>query len=410
MRKLALVLTILALPSSALFFFSQLSRPATEPPIARLRTPAAEGSGQPNLHTSDAGEVYMSWIEPGPAEGYLLRFSKWTSKGWTDPSTVASGERWFVNWADFPALAVADGFMGAHFLALNGPRSYDYDIRLTLSRDGGSTWSAPLTPHRDGVQAEHGFVSLLPWEERLGVVWLDGRHSASGHGSGAMTLRFATVDSQGEIQDEVELDDRVCDCCQTSAARTAEGLIVAYRDRSPEEIRDIGLVRLVNGQWTEPQIVHQDKWQIGGCPVNGPAVVAQDRDVAVAWYTQPEDLGRVNLAFSSDSGQTFGPPVAVDDGETMGRVDAVMLADRSVVVSWIEFVGEEGAEIRLRRVHPDGRQSPSAIITPTESSRKAGFPRLASLGDDLLVAWTQAAAETRVAAAKVRVLETLPLQ
>ena len=49
------------------------------------------------------------------------------------------------------------------------------------------------------------------------------------------------------------------------------GPVAVYRDRSPEEIRDISVVRLVDGVWTEPAPVHADNWMIEGCPVNGPA-------------------------------------------------------------------------------------------------------------------------------------------
>jgi len=42
------------------------------------------------------------------------------------------------------------------------------------------------------------------------------------------------------------LDTRVCECCQTSVAMTAEGPVVVYGDCSEaeKEIRDISIVRL----------------------------------------------------------------------------------------------------------------------------------------------------------------------
>ncbi len=63
-----------------------------------------------------------------------------------------------------------------------------------------------------------------------------------------MTIRGAIIDKQGNKSGEWELDNRVCDCCQTSTAITANGPIVVYRDRSDEEIRDISIVRLINEQ------------------------------------------------------------------------------------------------------------------------------------------------------------------
>src|SRR5687768_4809384 len=99
----------------------------------------------------------------------------------------------------------------------------------------------------------------------------------------SMTLRYATIDANGNLADETQLDERVCECCQTSAAVTSAGPIAVYRDRSATEVRDIYIVRQVNGSWTSPQPVYADNWQINGCPVNGPSVAADGSRVAVAW-------------------------------------------------------------------------------------------------------------------------------
>ena len=62
-----------------------------------------------------------------------------------------------------------------------------------------------------------------------------------------MTLRAAFIDKKGNKINEWELDGRVCDCCQTTAAITNDGPVVVYRDRSDDEVRDMSIVRYVNG-------------------------------------------------------------------------------------------------------------------------------------------------------------------
>ena len=52
---------------------------------------------------------------------------------------------------------------------------------------------------------------------------------------------------------------------------TADGPLVAFRDRSNQEIRDIHVARVEQGKWTEAVPVHADNWRIEACPVNGPA-------------------------------------------------------------------------------------------------------------------------------------------
>ena len=211
------------------------------------------------------------------------------------------------------------------------------------SKDRGATWSKPIVPHRDNTQTEHGFVSLIPLSDgRLGAVWLDGRNmknmkETEEHAPAAesMTLRYATIDTDGNLSDQAQLDERVCECYQTSAAVTSQGPIAVYRDRSQTEVRDIYIVRQVNGSWTTSQPVFADNWQINGCPVNGPTVVTDGTRVAVAWFTSAADTPRVKVAFSQDAGGTFSQPIQVDDGETIGRVDVLLLPDGSALVCWL---------------------------------------------------------------------------
>src|SRR5439155_935831 len=97
-------------------------------------------------------------------QGYVLRFSVRGAQGWSAPKTIARGANWFVSDADVPSLAVlSDGTLAADwFVASVGPRSEAYDVNLVLSKDGGTTWSKPLMPHRDGKKRQHGFVSMVP--------------------------------------------------------------------------------------------------------------------------------------------------------------------------------------------------------------------------------------------------------
>jgi hypothetical protein len=123
---------------------------------------------------------------------------------------------------------------------------------------------------------------------------------------------------QWKQQADVAIDTKVCDCCTTSIATTPEGPIVAFRNRTDTEVRDIHISRFVAGKWTEGTVVHNDGWTIHACPVNGPAVSAHGRDVAVAWFTVKGDEGHAFVAFSADAGRTFGQPIRLDDATSLG--------------------------------------------------------------------------------------------
>jgi hypothetical protein len=384
-----------------------------------IATPAAPNSAQPQLSVSTRG-VLLSWIERS-GDLASLKFSERTTSGWTAPKTIASGRDWFVNWADVPSvLRLPSGALVAHWLQKSAASTYAYDVRLSSSTDDGKTWSPSFRPHHDGTPTEHGFASLFPIGEGFGLVWLDGRnmlappkpgeggkggeHSDHG-GGGAMSVRFARFDKNFKQLEESLVDAKVCECCPTTAAVTAEGIITAYRNRSDDEIRDNYVARFVNGKWTTPRAVFNDHWKIAACPVNGPALAANGKSVAMSWFTVKGDQGQAYAAFSQDAGQTFSAPIRVDDGGTLGRVDLEMLPDGSALATWIEFA-EQRAQFRVRRIERNGTRSAPVTIAGIAGSRASGYPRAAIANGEVVFAWTESTdgggLQVRTAAAGVK--------
>ncbi len=372
--------------------------------LLHLESPAGLHTAEPNL-AAGAGTVVLSWIETAP-EGTPTLWAARAALGsgppqWSEPFPVAREPEMFVNWADFPALAVLeDGSLAAHWLVRRGPQPYAYDIRFAVSRDGGRTWSAAASPHHDGTEAEHGFASLVPEPGGgLSVVWLDGRRMALGEPAAATELRYARW-QDGAFGEERVLDSRVCDCCQTAAVRTSEGLLVAYRDRSDTEVRDIAVVRQTPDGWSEPALLHEEDWKIEGCPVNGPALAARNDEVAAAWFTAAPEPS-VYVAFSRDGGASFTAPHRVDGGDALGRVAVAWLGDGSAVVAWLERAGER-ARVRLRRADPAGPHRDTYTLATTSAARASGFPRLVPAGERaVLAAWTETGEPSRVRLARV---------
>lgn len=364
-----------------------------------IDSPAGAESGEPFLsRTADGAQ--MSWLQK-VGDVHELRFSSWNGTDWSDPQTIASSDRFFVNWADFPSVrSGSDGTLFAHWLQRGDAGGYDYGVRVARSADGGASWSEAVSLHDDDSPTEHGFVSAVTHEDGLGYFWLDGRKFVDGaDGTAAtreMTLRYRTLDPHGAAGPEMLVDGRVCDCCQTAAAVTARGPIVAYRNRTEAEIRDIYTTRLDGDVWSEGAPVHDDGWHIEGCPVNGPAIAADGDRVAVAWFTGAEGTARVKVAFSDDAGDSFGAPIVVDDGDPSGRVDLV-LGESGAIVSWLERSVVEGsdgeaastADVRLRRIDADGWTSESFVVTSSSAERASGFPRVVDLDEGtILLAWT----------------------
>ncbi|MBM4194582.1 MAG: exo-alpha-sialidase [Gemmatimonadetes bacterium] len=374
--------------------------------IEVLKSPAGSGAAESNLTVGPDGKVYLSWIEPAPDSASALRFATFDGSAWSAPQTIYSGRNTMVNWADFPSLAVGpNGRMAAHWLQRFGRSSYQYDIRIAQSSNGGRTWTTGDAPHVDRSDTEKGFVTFWREGDGFGVAWLDGRKAdkARPDAKQEMMVFATTVGAPGAPARETELDGRACDCCQTTAAMTANGPIVAYRDRTPNEIRDISVTRRVNGKWTTPVPVYNDNWEINACPVNGPFVDAKDRRVVLAWFTAAKDTPRVKVAFSSDAGATFSAPITVDEGAPAGRVAAQLLDDGSAVVSWIERTRGDTASVRARRVREKEGAGPAMTIAASSAARAAGFPRMARSANTLYFAWTVPTRPSSVQFARVGV-------
>ena len=206
-----------------------------------------------------------------------------------------------------------------------------------------------------------------------------------------MTLRAAIVFEDGTIDYDTLLDERVCDCCNTAMSIGPDDqIIVAYRDRSEEEIRDISITNWTKkGNWSSPQSVGNDQWKIAGCPVNGPALDTYKNTTALAWFTAAREEGEVQISFSKDGANTFGESFRVDAGNATGRVDVLLLSEQEAAVLWMEPRGENEL-IQVIKVTSSGTISAPVTVALTSAERASGFPQMERMGKHLYFAWTLA--------------------
>jgi hypothetical protein len=227
------------------------------------------------------------------------------------------------------------------------------------------------------------------------AAWLDGRNR------GRMALYARVLDGRPGPGPDTLVDDLVCDCCQLSFAPAAGGgALLAYRGRTKEEIRDIQLARFDGQVWSRQGSLHADAWKIAGCPVNGPQLAAAGDRVGAVWFTAADNQPRVLARGSADGGKSFGPVARVDLGRPQGRVDNVLLADGTLVLSWLEMTGQETGQqggIYLRTLSPDGQLSDPQLVIPSSTSRMSGFPRMVLLGGrQVLLTCTRDGEPTRI--------------
>ena len=345
-------------------------------------------NAEPYLAAQD-GKLSLSWISSIRGKEATLLYSQLENDSWKKPTTITSGEDWFVNWADFPANATNGDVLLTSHLRKSAMGTYTYDVVLNLRKLNGEIIKENFLLNTDGMEAEHGFVSVIPNEnDGFLITWLDGRNTVKemkeSHHK-AMTIRTAEVSKDGIISNETELDSKTCDCCQTSITMTQNGPMIVYRDRSNKEIRDIYFSQKLNNEWTHPVVVYNDNWEINGCPVNGPKVVSNRINTTIAWFTAAEGNPKVKVSFLS--GSTFTEPIVLNDVDAIGRVDVAFVNDNEVLVSYME-TDDMSAYLRCKKVTKNGMVSKEITVSEINSGRSTGMPQLEILDGFAYMVWT----------------------
>jgi hypothetical protein len=373
-----------------LFFLLTISCSKKEFKVEEIQFSFGKNNAQPNL-VSHGDQLTLSWISSEEDKDAILFYSQYKDNKWSEPISIASGSDWFVNWADFPANAINEDLILTSYLKKSASGTYTYDILLNLETLSGKKIKDNFLLNTDGIKAEHGFVSMIPSNNKgFFITWLDGRNTVTNTNEAhhkAMTIRFAEITSIGEIINETELDATTCDCCQTSIALSNEGPIVVYRNRSEDEIRDIYITKYRNGIWEHPIPVNNDGWKINGCPVNGPKVIVNKTTTAVAWFTAADDNPKVNLSFSVSDKDEFNLPIQLNDLDAIGRVDAAFINSKEVLVSYMEF-DDNDTYLKVKKVSVEGEVSKAFIISKIDSGRDTGVPQLEVMDNIVYLVWT----------------------
>jgi hypothetical protein len=194
------------------------------------------------------------------------------------------------------------------------------------------------------------------------------------------------VDGSGKEIKEERLDDDVCDCCPTSVARTAKGMIVAYRDHTAANIRDIAVLRFENGRWSPSKIVNADNWKLDACPVNAASVAAKGDHVALAWFTGATEPAKEQIVFSEDGGATFSKPLIFSTGAALGNTSLVLADDGGAIVSWLERTASGDARLLTREISASG--AAGTVLQIAEGGKTPfGYPRVFHSPAGTFIAW-----------------------
>ena len=348
-----------------------------------VKTPTNKNSLAPNL-CSFGNHFVLSWIERNTDGEARLQMATWNGSEFDEIRLIAKSKGMFANWADIPSLVEApSGDLYAHWLNRIGNEAYAYGIQIERSIDHGKSWQSLGWLHNDTSATEHGFVSLIPENRHVRAFWLDGRQMKKP--TGKMMLRTAILDGN-EIKSENMLDDDVCTCCPTGAIQLPGGSAVVYRDRLPQEIRDISLVHLKNDAWSKPSRIQKDNWVMPGCPVNGPSIATNGNIIAVSRFTVIKNKAKIILRLFKDGQAESGKEIILDENIPVGRCTTVCSKD-AVYNIWIG-VDKKQTVLRMAEVSLSGKIKRKITLVPIDKDRSSGMPRAIFSNNYLWVSWT----------------------
>lgn len=159
-------------------------------------------------------------------------------------------------------ISFPNGSLLAEWVELPPGSGEAENLYVSASKDGNQ-WTAPVIAHRDRSPVQHALASMVASGDReASLIWLEALKGEDAPSA----LKRTVVNSEGKVVKEETLDSDVCTCCPTSIVRTPKGLLVAYRDHTPQDIRDIAVIRFENGRWSPTKIV---------IPINGRSAHAQ---------------------------------------------------------------------------------------------------------------------------------------
>ena len=348
-----------------------------------VKTPTNKNSLAPNL-CSFGNHFALSWIERNTDGEARLEMATWNGSEFDEIRLIAKSKGMFANWADIPSLVEApSGDLYAHWLNRIGNETYAYGIQIERSIDHGKSWQSLGWLHNDTSATEHGFVSLIPENRHVRAFWLDGRQMKKP--TGKMMLRTAILHGN-KIKSENMLDDDVCTCCPTGAIQLPSGSAVVYRDRLPQEIRDISLVHLKNDAWSKPSRIQKDNWVMPGCPVNGPSIATNGNIIAVSRFTVIKNKAKIILRLFKDGQAESGKEIILDENIPVGRCTTVCSKD-AVYNIWIG-VDKKQTVLRMAEVSLSGKIKRKITLVPIDKDRSSGMPRAIFSNNYLWVSWT----------------------
>jgi hypothetical protein len=291
-------------------------------------------------------------------------------------------------------------------------KPYTGRIRMLRSDDGGRSFSAPFTVHRDQQVITHRFESVaFDGKGILHTVWIDKRdleaqvRSAAGAApaasdaepggrrskvkvdyAGAALYRNESSDGGRSFGPDLKLADHSCECCRIALAPAPDGSLVAlWRHVFAPNERDHAFAPLGGPPVAAPVRATEDHWAIDACPHHGPGLApAASGGYHAVWFGERSGLMGVRYGQLGATGAPRGEMRLLPDDAAEHA--AIMSAGAAVAIVWRSYDGQaQATRWRAWVSQDDGRQF--SLRELGQAAEDNDHPLLARRGEQIYALW-----------------------
>lgn len=285
------------------------------------------------------------------------------------------------------------------------------------SVDGGRSFGASTVVPGSDAAGNRGWESIAVDHAtgRVYTVWLDHRDTASPAGDAPAAHQHGAAASSGTTSEDgarraqrsqlfvgslgAELPARgiargVCYCCKTAAITRPDGaLFLAWRQVYAGNQRDIAVAtsRDRGRSFSDPVRVSEDRWQLDGCPENGPSLaVGNQGRVFVLWPTlvkeAPGETLRLFLSSTTD-GRRFTARAQLPTAGAAYHPQLVTAPDGTLIAAWDDAAGGAPRRLKVARGRPDGEGQTRFDSLDLGPDPRGSYPALTVTSSHVVVAW-----------------------
>ena len=335
-----------------------------------------------------SGTIWAVHVDSGRV---AIRHTGGVGQSWSAPVVLSEAEERIEADGDArPKIAV--GASNELYVTWTHPlaKPYTGEIRFTRSIDGGKTFSAPVTVHRDRQQITHRFDAVAVSQPgQVFVAWIDRRDAVLAKEKGEADYRgaalyYAVSDDRGAtFRGDFKVGDHSCECCRIALRPRSDGQMDAmWRHVFEPNVRDHALAVLApDGTVTDLHRVTFDDWHIDACPHHGPSLVADGAGTLHSvWFALPSDEAGAFYGRLGDG--------RVDGQRKLGSAAAehpdLAAAGDMLAVVWKEFDGER-TQLLAMTSSDRGQTWRDQVLASTGDA--SGHPQLLEAGAGFVVFW-----------------------